>query len=357
MLLGLAGGLDSPLDQPRCPLPTIRDQPVQLGVDLAGALGEAVHQVLGHALEFAVAVAVSCCPLHPKCPDELALVGGPVDGVRRQPMPVQVAAVQGCPAAVRSFDPVGDDQVGVQQRVTFSGRPMVEADRQHSLAIHVLDTAVAAAGPQVLVQVADRLGDAGMVRGQDTPAGRRVTQAVQDRHALGRPQDQVEGRDAVAAVGAAEQLPGRGVAALEHGLEPGQRCFALQPQAGGPGAIPAAWGLAVAGQILLVIGGQLTGVVLLPPHRELGDVGHHPAAPLPPSLAPATHRWCIALLGKWFGVRVGRKQACDRRSRGVRGCGYFLVRSDRQLCEGGVWRERWTADRSRQGRRTQERGD
>jgi hypothetical protein len=46
-----------------------------------------------------------------------------------------------------------------------------------------------------------------------------------------------------------------------------------------------------------VVGGQLPGVVGLPPHRELGDVGHHPAASLPPALAPATHPWCIALLG------------------------------------------------------------
>jgi hypothetical protein len=120
VLLGLAGGLDRPLDQPRCPLPTISNQPIKLGVDLAGALGEPPHQCLGHALELAVAVSVRCCPLHSQCPDVLALVGGPVDGVRGQPMPVQVPAVQGRPASVRPLNPVGDDQVGVQQRVAFS---------------------------------------------------------------------------------------------------------------------------------------------------------------------------------------------------------------------------------------------
>jgi hypothetical protein len=36
---GLAGGMDGPLDQPRGPLPPIPGQPVQLGVDLVGALG------------------------------------------------------------------------------------------------------------------------------------------------------------------------------------------------------------------------------------------------------------------------------------------------------------------------------
>jgi hypothetical protein len=48
--------------------------------------------------------------------------------------------------------------VGVQQWVARLGCPVVEADRQQPLSGHVLDTAVAAAGAQVLVQVADRLG-------------------------------------------------------------------------------------------------------------------------------------------------------------------------------------------------------
>ena len=52
---------------------------------------------------------------------------------------------------------------------------MVEADRQQPLTGHMLDTAVAAANPQVLVQVGDRLGQAGMMGGQHRPAGGRVT--------------------------------------------------------------------------------------------------------------------------------------------------------------------------------------
>src|SRR5215218_5260887 len=126
------------------------------------------------------------------------------------------------------------------------------------------------------------------------PSGRRVADAVEDRDALGRSQDHIKRGDGVAAMRAAEQLPSCGVAALEHGLEPGHRCFALQAEGGGAGAVPPAWTLAVAGQVLLVVGGQLAGVILLPTHRQLRDVRHHPAAPLPPPLAPATHRWCIA---------------------------------------------------------------
>jgi hypothetical protein len=50
-----------------------------------------------------------------------------------------------------------------------------------------------------------------------------------------------------------------------------------------------------------VVGGQLASVILLPAYRQLGDVGHHPAAPLPLASARVTHPWCIALLGKDCG--------------------------------------------------------
>jgi hypothetical protein len=165
VLLGLAGGLDRPLDQPWRPLPTLRGQPLQLGVDLISALGEAPDQRLGHPLELPVAVVVRWRPLHPKCPDKLALVGGPIDGVRGQPMPIQVPAVQGRPASVRPLDSVGHHQVGVQQRIAVSGRPMVEPDRQQPLSRHMLVSAMSTAGAKVLVQVANRLGQPRMMGG------------------------------------------------------------------------------------------------------------------------------------------------------------------------------------------------
>jgi len=242
-------------------------------------------------------MAVRWSPLHPQCPDELALVGGPVDGVRGQPMPVQVPAVQGCPASVRPLDPVGDDQMGVQQRVAFSGRPVVEPDRQPPVSGHVLDTSMATASAQVLVQVSDRFGQPSMMRPKHRLAGGRVAQAVEDRHALGRPQDHIEGRHSAAAMRAAQQLASGGVATLEHGLEPGHGCFALQAKGCGASAVPPTWGLAVAGQVLLVVGGQLAGVVGLPPRRELGDVGHHRAAASRLRWRERTHPWCIAVLG------------------------------------------------------------
>ena len=84
---------------------------------------------------------------------------------------------------------------------------MVEPDGQQPLAGHVLDTAMAAAGAQVLVQVADRLGQPGMMGGQDDASGGWVAEAVEDRDALGRPQDHVEGRDGVAAMGRPSSSP------------------------------------------------------------------------------------------------------------------------------------------------------
>jgi hypothetical protein len=51
----------------------------------------------------------------------------------------------------------------------------------------------------------------------------------------------------------------------------------------------------VAGQVLLVVGGQLAGVILLPPHRQLGHIRHHPAAALL-AFVDASERTAGALL-------------------------------------------------------------
>jgi hypothetical protein len=142
----------------------------------------------------------------------------------------------------------------MQQRVALPAGAVVEAGGQQPLSGHMLNTAVAAAGADVLVQVADRLGQPGVMRGQHGSSGRWVAEPVEDGDALGRAQDHVKGGHGVAAIRSAEQLAGRRVAALEHGLEPRRRCFALQPKAGGTGAVPPARGLTVARQILLVVG-------------------------------------------------------------------------------------------------------
>jgi hypothetical protein len=103
------------------------------------------------------------------------------------------------------------------------------------------------AGAHMLIQVGHRLSQPDMMGGQYCSAGGRVAQAVEDRDALGRPQDHVERWDSVATMRSAEQRSRRRVAALEHSLESRRRCFALQPKGGGAGAAPPSWGLTVTG--------------------------------------------------------------------------------------------------------------
>jgi hypothetical protein len=195
---------------------------------------------------------------------------------------------------------------------------VVEADRQQPLSGHVLDTTVSTASAQMLVQVGDRLGQPSMMGRQYGSSGGRVAQAVEDRDALGGPQHHIKAWHSITAMRAAQQLASGRVAAFEHGLEFGHGCFAMQPQGDGAGAVPAACTLAVAGQVLLVVGGQLASVVLLPPHRQLRDVGHHPAAASSPASAPATHPWCIALLRRFrveSRARRGRPSVMTRHGR------------------------------------------
>jgi hypothetical protein len=100
----------------------------------------------------------------------------------------------------------------------------------------------------------------------------------------------------VAAVRTAEQLAGDGVAALE---DPPERLgvgFAVLAEGGGALAVPPARALAVPGQVFLVVLGDLAGVVVLPPDRQLGHVRDHRAPASRLVLRERTHPWCIALL-------------------------------------------------------------
>jgi hypothetical protein len=82
---------------------------------------------------------------------------------------------------------VGHHQMGVQQRIA---RPDVRWSKPtaSSPAVHMLMSTMAAARPQVLVQVGGGLGHAGLVGGQHRPAGRREDSSPRDpRPARPRP--------------------------------------------------------------------------------------------------------------------------------------------------------------------------
>jgi hypothetical protein len=199
--------------------------------------------------ELAVAVPVGLGPLHPQRADQLPLQRRPVDRVGGAAVPVDVPSV----------------------------------------ATNMLRPAVATAGAELPVQVGGRLRQPGVVGGQHRPAGRRIPEPVEDRDALGRAQHQVKAGDRVTAVLAAQQLPGLRVAALDQPPEALLGGFPLQAEAGGAVAVPAAWGLAVAGQVLLAVVGEAFQVVVLAARRQLGHVQHHPS---PTSRAPRCASEC-----------------------------------------------------------------
>jgi hypothetical protein len=206
-------------------------------------------------------------------------VGAPVDRIGRRPVPVQVATIQRRPATIRPLHPVRHDHMGMQQRIARPRGAVVEPDRQQPVAVHVFVAAMPAARADVVLQVRQRLRGRLVVGLQHVTGDLGVSEAVQQRHALGRPQHQIECRNAMFAVGAAKELAGVGVAAVEHPHERlGGRDAALAERLGAA-AEPAAWWLSVAGQVLFAVFGDLADVVVLPANRPLRDVRDHTKPP------------------------------------------------------------------------------
>jgi hypothetical protein len=95
-------------------------------------------------------------------------------------------------------------------------------------------------------------------------------------------------------VRAAEQLARGGVAALEDPPERLGRRFARLAKADGTSAVPPARTLAVAGQVLLAVLGDLAGVVALRPAESFATSTTTPR--LPPAPLSASERTPDALL-------------------------------------------------------------
>ena len=148
-VLAGAGGLDAG----RCSAVRSLElgQPFLLGaVDPFRAGGEVREEVVADAghLERRVAArpALAHRPLHGKAPGELVSQERVVDLGDGDDRSVHGAPVEAAPGAVVPLDLVGDDDVGVQVRVTGPGVPMVERSRDHPAGVDLLATSVADAG-------------------------------------------------------------------------------------------------------------------------------------------------------------------------------------------------------------------
>jgi hypothetical protein len=142
----------------------------------------------------------------------------------------------------------------------------------------MLNTAMAAAGPKVLVQVGDRLGQPGVMGCEHRPTGGPVTEAVEDRDAL-------VGRRTTSKAGTALRPWGRPNSSPVVGWRPSNVAWnpagdaspcspgcrrrrsttVLGTRRGPTGTPRGRW--------------PARGCSTPPPYREHGDVGHHPPLP------------------------------------------------------------------------------
>jgi hypothetical protein len=127
----------------------------------------------------------------------------------------------------------------------------------------------------LLIEVGNRRTHAGLVRLGDRRTGPLVPQRVQDRHVLVGAEHQIPRRHRIGTGRAAELLAGAGVLPGKQPLERRRRTLTLQAKRQGAATVEHPWRLAVAGQVLLAVAGDLAGVVVLPPGRQLVQIRRH----------------------------------------------------------------------------------
>jgi hypothetical protein len=196
---------------------------------------------------------------------------------------VQMPGIQRPPAAVIGrVGEVGDQHVGVQQRIIRPGGPVPEPGGHEPVRRHLLVAALAAAGvggvPFQVVQSRDHGGVVGLT---DLPGDVRIGQRPQQRHRLRGPEGQIEPGHGAGVTH--QRLP---VGRVRAGQHRAQRLGGHQPvqtEPGGGGAEPAAGRFAGAGVAGLDRGRDGGQVVLGAAVSELADVQHRPPPPPPTS--------------------------------------------------------------------------
>jgi hypothetical protein len=153
--------------------------------------------------------------------------------------------------------------------------PVGAPDRHEPRPPDMLRPVSARAGPDLPIQVADRGLHPGLVGIPGRPAGVLVAEGIQDGDVLDRPQHQIPRRHRVRPGSTAELLAGVGVLPGEQPPELLLRAHARLAQRRTAGAQVLARTLTVAGQVLLVVAGDLSHVVVAAAGRQLMQVRGH----------------------------------------------------------------------------------
>lgn len=158
----------------------------QLGPDLHAAAGEQGDQTGVDPRQISLPLGTDRPPFHPKPIGQIMPQHRLVEGARGQTLSVQATGVQGGPPAIDPLDGVGDQDVGVELRVSVAGRPVPERRAHQPAAVDLLRAVPAPSSVSgVDVKVGQGCGHGRLVRTHDLKAGGGVTEGPEQAHPFG----------------------------------------------------------------------------------------------------------------------------------------------------------------------------
>jgi hypothetical protein len=99
-------------------------------------------------------------------------------------MPVQVPTIQAGPATVRTLDAIGDDHMGVRQRIALTRGAVIEPHYQQASAAHLVMPTMPTARAHLAVQVGDRSAHAFVMSAHHCPPFALTAECVHHAHVL-----------------------------------------------------------------------------------------------------------------------------------------------------------------------------
>lgn len=158
-------------------------------LDLIAALAELVDHAGGHARDVGPAVA-DRAPADAEARAQKVAEVGLVEVSAGKGVLVERATVERPPGVERREREVGDHDVGVEQRVAGAAGAVVEGGGDHAVGQDLLALAAPVSG--LALEVRDHLVDGFPVGLADRRSLGVVAERPEDRHALGRPEREVE---------------------------------------------------------------------------------------------------------------------------------------------------------------------